>query len=237
VSQLSEEMLLDNSILAALPRAALKQIIPALEKVELPLEKEIYKPGEPIKYLYFPINSFISALMTMDHGASVEVGSTGNEGMVACSILLQSPKAAHLTIVQLAGMAFRLEARALLATIDKCQLSKALLQRYINARIIQLAQSIACNRFHQIKARLCRWLLTTQDAVRTDQFQIKQEFLSAMLGTRQASISEALNALKRAELIENGRNTITILNRPALTVASCECYITIRKSFESIHQP
>jgi hypothetical protein len=40
-----------------------------------------------------------------------------------------------------------------------------MLSRYAELRGMQVAQTAACNRLHDIKQRLARWLLMTQDRV------------------------------------------------------------------------
>ena len=57
-----------------------------------------------------------------------------------------------------------------------------LLFRYSQALLRHSERLTACNTWHPIEQRLCRWLLATHDRMQVDQFKITQEFLSQMLG-------------------------------------------------------
>jgi Mn-dependent DtxR family transcriptional regulator len=57
---------------------------------------------------------------------------------------------------------------------------------------------------------------------------ITQSLLAEMLGVQRPTITNAVRDFERAGLIEYGRRQVTILNRRALTGASCECYQLVR---------
>jgi len=77
---------------------------------------------------------------------------------------------------------------------------------------MQISQASACNRFHQIEARLARWLLMTQDRMHADEFQITQEFMSNMLGVRREAVNLAAGGLQRRGLIKYTRGNLAVLN-------------------------
>ena len=52
------------------------------------------------------------------------------------------------------------------------------LERYTQAMINQISQTVACNHVHSIEARACRCLLMCHDRVGTDDIQLTQEFLA-----------------------------------------------------------
>jgi DNA-binding GntR family transcriptional regulator len=74
----------------------------------------------------------------------------------------------------------------------------------------------------------------TRDRVKGDQLQLTHEFLAFMLGVRRAGVTMALRALQDAGLIEGERGKVTIVDRPGLEAASCECYGTVRAHFERL---
>jgi hypothetical protein len=53
-----------------------------------------------------------------------------------------------------------------------------------------------------------------------------------MLGVRQAGVTIAANALKRAGLINYTRGHITILDHKGLQKRSCECYGVTKREFD-----
>jgi CRP-like cAMP-binding protein len=77
---------------------------------------------------------------------------------------------------------------------------------------------------HTLEERLARWLLMTHDRLDSDTMPLKQRFLSYMLGVHRPAVSLAAGALQKAGIIRYTRGMITILDRPALEEAACECY-------------
>ena len=69
-----------------------------------------------------------------------------------------------------------------------------------------------------------RWLLMCQDRLGRSSFPLTHEFLAEMLGVRRASVTLAAGVLRRAELVDCHRGTVTVLDRGGLERASCECW-------------
>jgi DNA-binding FadR family transcriptional regulator len=95
----------------------------------------------------------------------------------------------------------------------------------------QIAQNAACNRLHSVEQRCARWLLTTHDRAAGDEFPLTQDFLAQMVGVGRQSVNEAERALQGRGLIEYTRGRTTVLDRPALEAAACECYGIIGAEF------
>jgi CRP-like cAMP-binding protein len=106
------------------------------------------------------------------------------------------------------------------------------LQRYTQALFMLTAQGVACNRLHAVEARCARWLLMTHDRVRGDTFPLTHEFLAQMLGVRRARVSEVLARHQQADLVAYQRGMLTVLDRPGLEAAACECYRIIKAEFD-----
>jgi CRP-like cAMP-binding protein len=94
---------------------------------------------------------------------------------------------------------------------------------------MQVAQTTACNRLHDIKQRLARWLLIAQDRVDSGFLPIPHDFLATMLGTDRPSVSLAAGILHRAQTIECTRGAVRILNRKKLEEFVCECYAVVKR--------
>jgi CRP-like cAMP-binding protein len=88
---------------------------------------------------------------------------------------------------------------------------------------------VACNGAHSLKQRLARWLLMMRDRSDDDILPITQNLLAEMLGVQRPSITNAIRLLERSGSVECGRGQVTILNRPRLMQASCECYRLVRE--------
>jgi CRP-like cAMP-binding protein len=94
---------------------------------------------------------------------------------------------------------------------------------------MQVAQTAACNRLHDIQQRLARWLLMTQDRVDLESMPITHDFLATMLGTDRPSVSTAAGVLQKKKLIEYSRGAVRIVNRKKLEGAACECYGVVQQ--------
>jgi CRP-like cAMP-binding protein len=218
-----------NGLLSALPRAEYERLSPHLELVRLAPGKILYNAGDAVRHAYFPKGGMICLLSTTESGRIIEVAMIGNEGMAGIPIILRSEAAPYQVMVQLAGNALRIKAGAVRAEFDRGGRLQHLLLRYTHTLLTQIAQSAACNRFHTVEERLCRWLLVSRDRVQTDTIRLTQEFLSQMLGAPRSSVTTVAVALQREGLIRYNRGQITILDRRGLETASCECYCLVRE--------
>ena len=213
-----------NRLLDLLPAADRRRLLEHMELVELDLRQRVYEPGKPIEHVYFPLTTVISMLAVMDDGQAVEVATMGNEGMAGLPVFLGASTSPDLAFAQVPGRALRMPAGEFRELANGAGTVQALLQRYTQAFFVQLAQGAACNRLHSMDERLARWLLMTHDRVGQDQFPLTQEFMAQMLAVRRATVTEAAGRLQQAGLITYSRGIITILDRPGLEAASCECY-------------
>ena len=101
--------------------------------------------------------------------------------------------------------------------------------RYCMVLGMQISQTAACNRLHDITRRLARWLLMAQDRVDAGCLAITHDFLATMLGTDRPSVSLAAADLQRKEIIDYTRGAVRILNRKRLEQSACECYRIIQQ--------
>ena len=222
-----EHTALKNRILAALPAKEFDRLLPSLKVVELKLHEILHVPGERMDYVYFLSSGIVSLLTMLEGGTTIEAAVIGSEGIVGLSVIMGVEKATNEALVQATGHALRMRAADLKAKFNKGRRLRDLLMHYIHLLLSMMSQNAACNRIHTLEERLARWLLLTHDRVDQNEFVFTQEFMSHMLGVRRAGVSVAANTLRRAGLIDYQRGFITVLNRPGLEDASCECYRTI----------
>ena len=223
-----------NRLLDSLPRADIERLRPHLEAVSVELMHVIYEPDRPITHVYFPAGCVISLVIYMDDGAAVEMATVGREGMVGLPIFLGADTMPSRAFGQVPGPALKITAAALTEEIERNGPLVRLLNRYTLALFNQVAQTTACNRVHLVEQRCARWLLQTHDRVGSDQFLLTQEFLAQMLGVRRPGVSAAAALLQKAGLIRYARGRITILDRPGLEAAACECYGVIKREFDRL---
>ena len=218
-----------NRLLAALPAAEFQRLSPHLELVPMALGKVLYEPGGQLQSAYFPTTAVVSLHYVMKSGASAESAGVGNEGVVGVSLFMGGDTTPSSAVVQIAGHAYRLEARLLKEEFNRAGLMQHLLLRYTQALLTQMSQTAACNRHHAVEQQLCRWLLLTIDRVPSQEVIVTQELVASMLGVRREGITEAAGRLQRAGFISYRRGHIAVLDRSGLEARACECYAVVRK--------
>lgn len=224
-----------NTLLASLPAADYKRIEPSLRVVPFSLKKIVYKPGHPVEEVYFPGDGFFSVLTVLRNGTMVEVATIGNEGMVGIAAILDSDPSPSLTMVQAEMKAcYMMAAADFREEIERHGAMHRLINRYNQALFGFVMQSTACNAVHSVEQRLARWLLLAHDRVETDHFPLTQEFAAMMLGASRPTVTLVAGTLQKAGLITYQRGRVTIVNRPKLEAASCECYRTSTDLLEAV---
>jgi CRP-like cAMP-binding protein len=146
----------------------------------------LHEPGEAIKSVYFLNNGLGSVLTTQPDGKTVEVGLIGREGFVGLPIIFGFKTSGLRVVTQGDATAYRVEASFLLSILPESRELEKQLQRFSMMLAMQSTQLAACNRLHDVVARLARWLLMSQDRIASTTLPLTQDFLAQMLGTRRA---------------------------------------------------
>lgn len=224
----------DNRLLAGLSRPERSRLASATEEQYLELKRVVFEPNERIEHVHFPLDGMCCLLTVLNDGSSIEVATVGSEGMLGVGTFLGFDSYLWRGICQIPGRVLRIDASAFKEELGRSGKLLRIVQRYAHALLAKVGQAVACNRLHSTEQRCCKWLLLTHDSAASDDFPLTQEFLSQMLGVRRAGVSEVASNLQNAGLIRYRRGTVTILDRRGLERSSCECYATIRKTFEGI---
>jgi CRP-like cAMP-binding protein len=220
----AKQVIIENHLLAALPRRDYQRLLSVLEPIKLSFGDVLYEPGARIRYVYFPSNCLVSLLTSVSSHQAAEVGLIGYEGMVGIPVALGIAVSPFLAVVQGSGMAMRMTTADIRREFSKSILMQRELFRFTHFLMTQVAQTAACNRFHIVTQRLARWLLMTRDRVKSNEFLLTQEFLARMLGVRRVGVTEAASNLQKRKLIRYSRGTITIIDQRGLATAACGCY-------------
>jgi len=224
-----------NQLLAALVNDQYRHLLPHLERVNLSLGDNIYFAGGNIENVYFPEDSVVSLLSTLENGATTEVGLVGREGMVGLTVFLGGALTPEEAVVQLAGSAMKMKASVLREELRVGSPLQLLLLRYTKSFLALVTQSVACSQHHSLEQRFARWLLMMHDYSNSDALKLTHEMIAGMIGTRRAGVTMAALALKDRKLIDTSRGQVTILDRSGLEAVACECYRIIRKEFANLH--
>jgi CRP-like cAMP-binding protein len=207
---------------------------PELEFVEMPLGRVLYESGSTMTHVYFPTTAIISLLYVMENGASAEIAVVGNEGIVGISLFMGGESTSSRAVVQSAGWGYRLKAKAMKDEFNNNGPVLHLLLRYTQALITQMAQTAVCNRHHTLDQQLCRWLLLSLDRLHGDELAMTQELIANVLGVRREGVTECALKLQAAGIIRYQRGRITVLDRAALELRTCECYAVVKKEYDRL---
>jgi len=224
-----------NRILFALPSKERKHFLRNCEQVELTAPDVLCEPEERIRLVYFPINSVISlSNPIIDSNATLQVRLVGSEGMFGISLMLGVDISPLQALIQCSGRAWQMGAATFRRELGNNTTLQRVLNRYVQVLMSQLAQTVACTHFHQVEARLARWLLMTQDRAHSNNFHLTHELLAHMLGVRRVGITKAAGLLQKRNLISYNRGHITILDTLGLETVSCECYRVDKETYERV---
>ena len=226
-----------NRLLELLPADDFARLRPHLERVPLDYKFELAGAGKPIALVYFPVTGVASLVNTLLDGSAAEVGTVGNEGMVGLPIILGDTITPSDVYVQVPGTALRMPSNPFRDALSDSATMRTVMMHYVHALFNQISQSAACNSFHTVEQRCCRWFLMTHDRVQSDRFILTQEFLGMMLGVRRTSVTLTAKNLKQQKLIDYSRGHVHILDRHGLERRSCECYAVSKREFDRLLGP
>jgi CRP-like cAMP-binding protein len=218
-----------NIILLSTSDSDYRSLRPHLEYVNLPNHLVLDEAGGKLEFAYFPNRGLISLVVVMKDGKTAEAGIIGNEGFTGTPAAVGLSMSPLRAVVQITGDGFRVGVGVLQNTLESAPRLHWMLSRYAVVLEMQVAQTAACNRLHDIEQRLARWLLMTQDRVDSGSLPITHDFLATMLGTDRPTVSLAAGVLQKKKLIKYTRGAVKIVNRRKLEDSACECYGVIQQ--------
>ncbi|MDZ7938952.1 MAG: Crp/Fnr family transcriptional regulator [Rhodoferax sp.] len=204
------------------------------ELVDLNLRQVLWEPGDVLAYVYFPLQGYVSLIATTDGVRAIEVGMVGAEGVLGAALGLGVARAMVQALVQEDGQALRVRAQEFSHLLVSCSSLMQVVGRFTYFAMGQLANGCACVRFHRVEQRLARWLLMSHDRSPGDVFPMTHVFLSAMLGVRRVSVTNAATAMHTAGLIDYHRGVVRVVYRAGLEAAACSCYQRDCESYNAV---
>jgi CRP-like cAMP-binding protein len=223
-----------NRLLRSLSHKDYERLLPHLQPVTFKYKLSLYESDRQIEFVYFIETGVASLVNTMRNGDSAEVGTIGNEGMVGLPVLFGDSQAPTSVYIQVAGQGLRMRAKTFWQELQRSVSLRTAMLHYAHAFFNQVAQSAACNTFHLLEQRCCRWLLMTHDRMQSEEFPLTQEFLAMMLGVQRPGVTLAASRLQRAGLIHYTRGKVKILDHAGLVKRSCECYAESKREFDQL---
>jgi CRP-like cAMP-binding protein len=206
---MTEDPFRRNAILAQLPDGEYQALKPNLHLEHADLKHSAYEPGTPIADVYFPLSAVFSLVAVSDGHLALEVATIGHEGMVGLPVYLGASSSPQAAFCQVSGDTARISVTDFRQALHRDGALHALLGRFTQATMVQVAQNVVCNRNHSTQARMARWLLTTQDRVGRDEFDLTQEFLAQMLGVHRPTVSDTAQRIQAQHMIRYSRGVIT----------------------------
>ncbi|HRD45148.1 MAG TPA: Crp/Fnr family transcriptional regulator [Caulobacter sp.] len=194
----------------------------------------ICDPGDPIETVYFPHDCVISLMTLMENGTAIESATIGREGAFGLMAAIAPRQSMSRAIVQVPGRASRIAATHLAEAVKSAPALTRLIDRHNDALFGHAIQSVACNALHSVEARFCRWLLSCRDRIDSNTVSLTQEFLADMLGVQRTTVTAVAGALQAKGLIRYRRGVVDILDRAGLEAAACECYDSVRRTYERL---
>jgi CRP-like cAMP-binding protein len=220
-----------NQLLSILKPSDFSQVAKTLTRVKLRAKEIVYKPNEPIDYVYFPEDTVLCLLTLMSNGDSIEAATVGREGASWISASVGARSMPCETIAVHEGTALKLAVDDLDRELKENRPFRDVLTEYSHALLIASMRTSACNGLHRLQERCARWILTTLDRVDGDHFSITKEFLAQLLGTSRPMVSVTVAVFEKGGILNVKGRRVTVADRKRLRDASCECYDVIRRHY------
>lgn len=213
-----------NLILDRLTANERLALFPALT-VRLEEEGSVLQTSDaPIETVTFPIDAVYSVVVELDRGQMYEVDVIGRGGAVGAELALGAHVASRNVLCQIAGRAAQISQTHFMLALDRSRTFLSSVREALRRQWFASQQTVACNFAHTVEQRTARWLLLTQDQVACDEFLLRPEVLSIMLGLQERLIHEPLSVLARLGCIRVEGPQITVLSHRTLEEYACECY-------------
>ena len=219
-----------NTLFASLSPQTRDRLRPHVRDVRLEKGRTVQDIATPIRHAYFPLNGLIALLTMTDDADAVEVAMIGSDGVVGPPPFSATTPAAVAAVVQVSCDAHRLTVDALLHEFRRSEDLQTALIAHSDWLIQQVAQSAACQRYHSLTQRLCRWLLSMRDTLHSDTIDLTQEAIAQLLGLSRPKISVALANLEDQHYVHSRHGRLRILQPLGLEACSCTCQRMSRPS-------
>ena len=188
-------------------------------------------PAALIHSAYLLESAIASILSVTADGTSIEVSVVGDEGVIGVPIVLRTHSLPYKIIVQTPGTAWRMKATVLRREFDRCgPLHKfGVLLAYLDRG------ALAIGRLQPVSQPQATLLSLAADvpgsrAVPRDTVDARTPV--GDVGSESRERQSSGQRLATGGVDQLPARPITILNRPGLQAATCECYRMVKDEFE-----
>lgn len=213
-----------NTVLDRLTSAEREALFPRLSVCFVEEASVLRERDRPLDAVYFPIDAVLSIVVELTQGQMFEVGVIGRGGAVGAEIAVGARMASRTVLCQAEGRVALLSGEEFATALDRSRTFRTAVHESLRRQWFDSQQTVACNFAHPIEQRAARWILLTHDQIGHDDFPMRAEFLSIMLGIDAARIHPPLAALVELGCIRYADEQLTVLSRAALYEHACECY-------------
>jgi CRP-like cAMP-binding protein len=203
-----------NKLLNRFPTDQLSELRQHASLVQLRRGMALGRAGVRSEHIWF-IESGLCILSLRCGG--VDVGMIGREGAIGLESCLVSNNALCAPmhcVVEAPGKAVRISAIAM-RLMAQSGSTREVLVAYLHSLHAQTASTLESATSLCIRARVSRWLLMASDRI-GPAIPVTHDSLAAYLGVRRAGVTEALQDIGAANVIERKRGSILIRDRDAL---------------------
>jgi CRP-like cAMP-binding protein len=204
-----------NAILDSLGIVERDLLAPSLERVALRVGECLEPPGQPIGYVYFPVEGLVSMFAGATPGTRIEIAAVGSDGMTGPGVLLGDMTAGE-ALVQVAGSAWRIAAGPLQRLAELHPALRRDLLAHVGAALRQIMDAVSYSGRATIVERLAHWLSQAVGRLDTRRLVITHDTLAEVLGVRRPSVTTGLQALEGRHLIRATRRAIVVLDLQGL---------------------
>jgi CRP-like cAMP-binding protein len=214
-----------NRVLASLPGSDLLSLQPQLEAVPLASGSVLFDVDEALQRVYFIEAGVVSVVAAHDRRVTIGVATVGCEGVVGgAPLILGGDTAFSRSRVLVPGSAQTMRVSLFRDALRQIPLLRAACEAHTRGLFVQMLQAVPCSRLHTAQQRCARWLLMCGDQAESDTFELTEHGLAELLGVSRSKLTGLAGKLQAAGLICYRDGAVSLLDRPRLETAACECY-------------
>lgn len=214
-----------NLLLQRMEPSDFALLSPFLRRVPINVMSKLAHAGKAIETVCFLEGGVAGFLDVLQDGRQFAVGLVGREGFVGWPLVMGDERWPYDVVVRgtnTTGMC--VAADDFMHAVGQSATLQRLILRFASTFVAQMGRTIVSNLIHSIDRRAARWILLYHDRLDGDEIALTHEELSAMLGVRRASITDALHFLEGERAIKGMRGRVMVRDRAILETIAGESY-------------